>query len=164
VESLAASASPLHALAERQVEYELGKHVDGPLEVSVDGGGRATVYVREREIGPLVGREGRRIAEIEEQLGIRIDGRPLEEAKGRAGGRGTKERTADVEIDGRSVVVAAGPNLSGRAVEVVVGGQAIFKGTVGRDGVIRFAKGSKQGKQIQEALEAGKGVTLRVQG
>ncbi len=61
----------------------------------------------------------------------------------------------------RSVTVRAGQGLSGQNVEVAVAGKPTFIGTVGRDGIIRVAKGSESGKALEDAFFSGQKVTIR---
>ncbi len=161
------ASKPLWTLAERQIAFHLGKLVDGPIQVTVDGENKATVYVKEGEIGALLGRGGSRIQEIEEELGVHIDVRPLEDLRrGRASTKvgpatPSAERRAEVGVDRKVVTLDAGPDLGGRNVEVTLDGSVIFQGTVSRDGVLKFSKGSEQGRKLQEAYFAKKEVHVR---
>ncbi len=149
---------PLWSLAERQIAYEIGRHISGPIEVSVGAEGQATVYLNERDIPRILGREGKRIAEIEKELGLRIDVRSIQEA-GRLKGK-SKPRVAEVDMDRRNVILRVGEDISGRNVDILISGKPTFQGTVGRDGLIRLAKGSEAGKALEEAFFAGRQVTV----
>ncbi|MEE9237820.1 MAG: PINc/VapC family ATPase [Thermoplasmata archaeon] len=149
---------PLWGLAERQIAHEIGRLISGPIDVSVDADSHATVYLSEKEIPRIVGREGKRIAEIEKELGLSIDVRSIK----RAGQSPAKARThaAEVDMDRKNVILRVGKDLSSHNVEVVISGRPAFQGTVGRDGVIRVAKGSKAGKSLEDAFFAGRRVTV----
>lgn len=164
IEALGAMTSPLWALAERQIAREISRHISGSVDVVVEGEGAATVYVQDRDIPRLLGREGHRIQGIEKDLGIHIDVRSFQDrakkggpSRGRGGSPGA---TADVEVSRRSVVLQVGDALAGDHVEVFVGQESLFQGTVGKDGLIKVAKGSDAGKALQEAHTAGKGVRV----
>ncbi|MDX1534074.1 MAG: PINc/VapC family ATPase [Thermoplasmata archaeon] len=154
-----AESSPLKSLAERQVAYELGRFVSGPVHVSLEGESAATVYLPEKEIAGVIGREGRRISEIERVVGIKLNIQPLKARTRRArpAARGTP---AKVDMERRNVLVHAGGEFSGQHVEVRIAGEPLFQGTVGRDGIIRVAKGSDEGKGLQDAFFASKRVTV----
>jgi ATPase len=149
---------PLWSLAERQIAYEIGRLISGPIEVSVDAEGHATVYISDKEIPRILGREGKRIAEIERELGLRIDVRSLKEADRAPSPR--QARSAEVDMDRRHAILRVGDDMSGRNVEVIISGRPVFQGTVGRDGVIRVVKGGEAGKALEEAFFSGKKVTV----
>lgn len=149
---------PLWNLAERQIAYEIGRLVSGPIEVTVNAEGRATVYLSDKEIPRVLGREGKRIAEIERGLGVRIDVRSIKEL-GRTAPT-SRARVAEVDMDRRHAILKVGEDLSGRNIEVYISGKPVFQGTVGRDGVIRVAKGRDAGKALEDAFFSGRKVTV----
>jgi ATPase len=151
-------ARPLWSLAERQIAYEIGRMVSGPIEVSVNAEGHATVYLSDKDIPRILGREGKRIAEIERELGLRIDVRSLKEL-GRSAST-SKSMVAEVDMDRRYAILKVGEDLAGRNVEVHISGKPVFQGTVGRDGVIRVAKGRDAGKALENAFFSGRKVTV----
>lgn len=145
-------------LAGRQISHEIGRVVNGPVETVVDSDAHVTVYLEERDIPKVIGREGKRIAEIERDLGVSIDVRSSKEAYPPR--RGSGGRTVEVEMDRKNVILSVGKDLSGRNVEVSVSGSSAFQGIVGRDGYIRLAKGSEAGKSLEDAFFAGKKVAI----
>ncbi len=160
LEGMSAS-KPIWDLAEREIAREIGRLISGPIDVVVDAEGHAIVSMTDREIPKILGREGRRIAEIEKALGISIDVRSLKET-GKTDKTGkSRPRPAEVDMNRRSVTVRAGQGLSGQNVEVAVAGKPTFIGTVGRDGIIRVAKGSESGKALEDAFFSGQKVTIR---
>ncbi len=149
---------PLWNLAERQIAYEIGRLISGPIDVSVDAEAHATVYLSDKEIPKVLGREGRRIAEIERILGIKIDVRSMKGAGiSRAGGQ---TRATEVDLNRRNAILNVGKDYSGRTVEVRISGKPAFQATVARDGFIRVSKGSEGGKSLEDAFFAGRQVTV----
>lgn len=159
IEALGSQQKPLWALAERQIAREIGHMVSGPVEVAVEGENTATVYLQDREIPRILGREGRRIREIEQDLGIHIDVRPFKE-RGSTGRSRSRSLQPNLEVDRRNVILDVGDELAGANVEVHVGGKSLMQGTVGKDGLIKVAKGSSAGKALQDASFAGTPVTV----
>ncbi len=156
------AANPMWELAGRQISKVIGRMVTGPVDVKVEGPGRASVYVKGTEIGGLLGRGGSRIQELERDLGIHIDVRDLAD-RGMSGREVVPmESQGEVVIDKRSVALAVGNELKGRNVEVLLGGESVFTGTVGRDGMLRFTKGSEEGKALQDAYFAKRDVRVRL--
>lgn len=150
VESIT-SANPMWSLAEKQISKVISRLVSGPIQVEVEGNGRAAVFVKEDEIGALLGRGGSRIQELERDLGIHIDVRDISDISIKDRAKRTIERSANVTMDKKGVSLVVGPDLKGRSVELIVGGETIFTGTVGRDGFLRFSKNSEEGKALQQA-------------
>ncbi|MFQ5838874.1 MAG: PINc/VapC family ATPase [Thermoplasmata archaeon] len=150
--------SPLWSLAERQIAYEIGRLISGPIEVSVNAEGHATVYLDDKDIPRILGREGKRIAEIERELGLRLDIRSVKELGGTKVERRT--RVAEVDMDRKNAILRVGEDFAGRNVEVLISSKPVFQGTVGRDGLIRVAKGSEAGRVLQEAFFSKKQVTV----
>ncbi len=117
-------------------------------EIEALGERKVVVRVPEDEIPHLLGRKGRRIHKIEEELGIRIEVQPLrEEILG-------ERREASVDETGKHYIIYA-DGLQGRQVNVYAENEYLFTASVGRKGVIRVKKDSENGKALRLALMKG---------
>lgn len=114
---------------------------------------KAIVRVAEDEIPYLIGRKGKRIKMIEEELGVSIDVEPLKIERG-------SEMETFVEEKGKHYVIHA-EGLEGKKVDVYAGDRYIFTAEVGRKGVIRVRKDREAGKDIKLALAKGEKIRLR---
>ncbi len=114
---------------------------------------KAIVRVAEDEIPYLIGRKGKRIKVIEEELGVSIDVEPLKIERG-------SEMETFVEEKGKHYVIHA-EGLEGKKVDVYAGDRYIFTAEVGRKGVIRVRKDREAGKDIKLALAKGEKIRLR---
>ena len=114
---------------------------------------KVIVRVPEEEIPHLLGRRGRKIKAIEEELGISIDVEPL-----RAERKNVVE--AFVEEKGKHYVIHA-EGLEGRTVDVFAGDDYVATVEVGKRGIIRVRKDRDAGKRIRLALAKGEKIYLR---
>ncbi len=74
-------ANPADSLAQREVSRMLKKYVNGPLEVVVRNG-KATVYVADYEVPPLIGKGGKTVQMLERKLGIGLSIQALRKGAG----------------------------------------------------------------------------------
>jgi ATPase len=139
-------------LASREIEKEISHHVRGPFEVEVVSDSSAVIRVPQKEAAKVIGKEGRRIEQIEKTLGMHIDVRTRETA--------TANR---VEETARHLIIWV-EGYAGQAVEVFVGGDLTFTATVGRRGDIRIAKSSEVAKGIQKRIKQGEKVEVQLAG
>ncbi|AIY90648.1 PINc/VapC family ATPase [Geoglobus acetivorans] len=114
---------------------------------------KAVVRVPEDEVPHLIGRKGKRIRMIEEELGISIDVEPLKAER-----KNVMETVVD-EKGKHYVILAEG--LEGKQVDVYAGDKYLFTAEVGRRGVIRVRKDREAGKEIKLALAKGETIRLR---
>ena len=134
-----------------QLEERISKYVDN-YEIEL-AGRRAIVKVPERYIPYLVGRKGRRIKKIEEDLKISIDVVPKE----------YKEIVAKIDETNKYYVIHA-EGLEGKTVDVYADGEYLFTALVSSKGTIRIRKDKEAGKFLKFALAEGKEVRLKVVG
>ena len=114
---------------------------------------KAVVYVPEDEIPHLIGKKGKRIKMIEDELGISIDIEPLKIER-------SNEIETGIEEKGKHYVIHA-EGLEGKSVDVYAGKKFLLTAEVGRRGVIKVRKDKDAGKAIRLALAKGEKVRLR---
>jgi len=117
-----------------------------------------SLYVNDNDRPKVLGREGKRIHEIEDALGIRIDVRTFDEL-----GTITSKDSAEFIID--TYETKNGVHLTfpivciGKDVIVTVNGQPIVQLTVGKSAEIKLAKNTETGKLILEARKKSDTIT-----
>jgi len=134
-----------------QLEERISKYVD-EYEIEL-AGRRAIVKVPERYIPYLVGRRGRRIKKIEDDLKVSIDVVPKE----------YKEVVARVDETNKYFIIHA-DGLEGKTVDVYANGEYLFTALVSSKGTIRIRKDKEAGKFLKFALAEGKEIRLKVVG
>ncbi len=123
-------------------------------EVDVLSDRKAIVRVPEDQISFLVGRRGRNIRRIEDEVKISIDVQPLKEKR--------KGEVMEVEVgESRKQWIIYAPGLEGREVDVFAENEYITTASVGRKGIIRIRKDKDQGKAIKLALMRGKKIYIK---
>ncbi|WP_115865410.1 PINc/VapC family ATPase [Halorussus litoreus] len=170
--------SGVSKLAKQEIEREIQSVARGPVDVDVQGGNRATVYVSDDDISYVIGKGGGRIDEIENRLGIDIDVRTLDErpqsASGAssgagagggaggtagAGGAGTEGEIVTPDITSRHVVIPT-EGHAGETVEVQADGEYLFTATVGRGGDIQVSRGSAIAEELELAIDKERAITV----
>jgi ATPase len=137
-------------LASLEIEKEISHHVRGPFQVEVVSDSSAVIRVPQKEAAKVIGKEGRRIEQIEKTLGMHIDVRAREMAT-----------ASKVEETARHLIIWV-EGYAGQSVEVFVGGDLTFTATVGRRGDIRIAKSSEVAKGIQKRIKQGETVEVQL--
>lgn len=145
--------TPARGIAEKHVEREMKKYASRAEAEMVDEH-KAVVYVPESEIGEIIGKQGKRIAEIEKRVGVRIDLRPLKDAKKE------KETDYDVREKGNSLLFYV--NKPGASVDFLIDGQFLFTSTTSKRGEVKINKRSKLGQALLDALDSDRRVTVKV--
>jgi ATPase len=119
------------------------------VEVEMEDSG-AVVWVEDGYVAKLIGKRGRRISNLEKNLGIKLDVRPL---SSRDWDRGGGERVPlSVFEKGRSVILSAGKGYSGHQLGVYIDGAFSFAAKVSKKGEIKVTKASDIGQAVLEAL------------
>ena len=135
----------------KMVEEAVGRYVT-EYEVEVLSDRKAIVKVPEEEIPHLLGRRGRRIKRIENELKMKLDVQPL-----RIAGE-TREVTVD-ETNKHYIIHAEG--LEGKTVDVFAGDEYLFTAAVSKKGIIKVRKDKEAGKSLRLALMKGDKVYIR---
>lgn len=120
------------------------------FEVMVSGR-RAIVKVPEEKIARLLGKKGKRIKKIEEELKVSIDIVPKEaEVKG-----------MQIEETDRHYIIYVN-GLEGKTVEIYAEDEYLFSALVNKSGVVKVRKDKESGKSLKIALAKGATIKARV--
>jgi ATPase len=153
--------SGVNRIAKQEIEREIRSVARGHVEVDIQSGNKATVYVEEGDISYVIGKGGGRITDIEDRLGIDIDVRTLDEKPDFSGGGqpSTPGETVTPEITNRHVIIPLGDH-HGETVEVRAGGDYLFTATVSRGGEIQVSRGSAIAEELENAIDYGKRISV----
>lgn len=154
-------------LVRKEIQREIGEVARGYVDVELVDDGQAIIYVDEEDIPFVIGKNGATITEIENRLGIDIevkshDERPDDMVGGAAGGAGSAVAggvATDVQVTSRHVIMEL-DGMEGETVEVSADGEYLFTATVGRQGDIKVSRGSEIAEALEDALDAGRQVTV----
>jgi ATPase len=156
--------SGVDQLAEAEIKREVRSAAKGAVEVDVQGPNTAIVYVDSEDISHVIGRNGERIRQIEDQLGIDIDVRTLEDRpQDEQPQSETQENGAIVtpEITTQHIIVPVEEGRAGETVEVQANGEYLFTATVGRGGEIQVSRGSAIAEELERAIDRESMITIR---
>ncbi|MEM2345150.1 MAG: PINc/VapC family ATPase [Archaeoglobaceae archaeon] len=134
----------------KAVEDKLSQFLDD-FEIIVSGR-KAIVKVPENKIPKLIGKKGKRIKKIEEELKVSMEVVP-------------KAEVAEVKVeetDKNYVLYAEG--LEGKTVEVYADSEYLFSALVSARGIIKVRKDKEAGRSLRIALARGSKLKLRVIG
>lgn len=148
-------------LAANAIKRALQKYADH-VDVEIISNTQARVFVPAKNIPAIIGKEGRRIAELEEQLGI---GLQVEEHKGKPpkqGPRGQKEVPYQKRVSGKNLELILGTHLTGKDVSIYVEDDYLATFNVGKKGLIKIRKANPLGKTLIDAFEHDEKVRLVV--
>ena len=110
---------------------------------------RAAVYLPDKAISGVIGKGGSNIQRIEKELGVKLDIRPLDEY----------DDVESVDFDYRSnkasITIQLDSSLKEREASLLVGGDVVMTGLIGKDGKLRVPKKGKLGKLVEKAAKSG---------
>ncbi len=135
----------------RKVVEDVVRRYVSKFEVQVLSNTKAIVKVPENDIPRLLGRRGRRIRNIERELGMKLDVQPLyEEVK----------VEVTVEEDTKHYLIHA-KGFEGKTVDIFANNEYLFTVAVSKKGTIKIRKDKEAGKMLKEAILRGEKIYLR---
>jgi len=158
------SKSPVQQFAASAIEAKMKDYVSN-AKVEMVSDNKCIVYVPEKEIPKLIGKEGKNIASIEDKLGISIDVQALSAKKAAAAEDGEETNIAyDAQISKKHVVFTVDNLFANKNVNVYVDEDYVMTANVGKDGVFKISKKNKIGKVISDAVSSGTGLKVTISG
>lgn len=139
------------ALAAKTIERELQKYADN-VRVEMASEHKAIVYVDKKYIASIIGKEGRNVQKLEEQLGIGLDIREIGEAPKAKGLQGEDIRYEATETS-KYFEFLLGEQWSGKDVDLFINNEYLATFAVGKNGLVRIKKGNKLGNTIFDAAK-----------
>ncbi len=152
----------VHKLAGESIKRVFRRFADD-VQVEVTGPQSATVIVPEKYIGSIIGREGKTISRIQEELGMHIDVREkgtqnkqekTESTHDIPQRKGTTSVAYEVDTAGKFIQFFVG-NMHNKDVHLYVGDDFIATFKVGKKGIISIKKTNQLGKTVTDALDDG---------
>ncbi len=136
-------------LAADAIERTMQRYTEH-LKVEVVSDNKAIVYVPEDRIAGIIGREGRNITQLEEQLGIGLDIRELTGEPEKAKPEGN-EQTYDLDENSKYFEFYLDKKLEGKDIDLYIGDDYLATFNVGKKATIRIKKQNPLGKSISNA-------------
>lgn len=169
-EAKSSGAKGIHKLAAASIENEFMKYSrDAVVEVVSDN--KCIVYVPERDIARIIGKQGKTIDSIEKDLGMSVEVKELE-GKGReSGNSGTKleskdEKQAEVpykmDIEKKSILFRLDIKMQHKDIDVYLNDKFLMTAKAGKTGLIKVKKNNNIGRVILDAHNSGEKIRLVV--
>jgi len=141
----------IYKLASKGLEEELRKLFPGlRIKAKVISDNRAIIYVPPSAISSVIGKKGKRIADVESIVGMSLDVEPLGRERIR-----DERIEVEVEMKKKTIRLHVGEFLAHQKVSVFADSQRLFDVTVSREGYINLRKTTANGKKIINALRNG---------
>ncbi len=151
--------SPAMALAEKQIESEMQRYSKKAV-VEMLSESKCIVYVPDKNISKIIGKQGKNIAEIEKQIGISIDIRPIESYEKKALEAAGQEIAYNVKIANKSIVFELDQKFADKQVNIAVNGDFLVNAMVSKKGIVKIKRTNKIGKIIADAVNTGDKLTI----
>ena len=133
--------SGAHNLASRHIELKLKKYFPD-LKAEVISDHKAVVYLPEKDIPIIIGKQGKNISQLESELGINIE---VASYKNNL----TKEEIIyNLDESHKYITLIVEKNFEGKHVDVYHDDEYLFGANVGKKGEINLHKKSEIGKKL----------------
>jgi len=141
-------------LAAKTIENEF-KRIVSDAKVDVVSDSKCIVYVPERNMARIIGKQGTNIMAMEERLGIKIDVQPLGAEKP-AG----KEAQFGSKITRNSVQFFVDGNYADSNFDIIVDGDYMMTARASKKSVIKIKKANKMARVLVDAINSGGEIKL----
>ncbi|MCK5587958.1 MAG: Flp pilus assembly complex ATPase component TadA [Candidatus Lokiarchaeota archaeon] len=130
-----------------------GRYVPyAPLEIEPLSESRIIVRTNKEYVPQIIGKNGEKIKEIEQQLGIRIDVREAEDI--------AEEKIAlEISVKKKFIMLRTSTEHANGMLKLYVNGKQLLTAKIGAKGVCRIRKTSKDGKRLIRTLHEGKRIS-----
>lgn len=148
---------------ERDLQREIGRYTDGPVEVRMLSETKAVVYIDDKDVPAAIGKGGKNVASIVNRVGVGIDIRPRSESTpptSHPAEAETPEGGIRIRTDRKHLAIIV-PDHSGRIVDVFAGKEYLFTATVNESGEIHLARNSTIAQEMQKRYTNGETIRMR---
>jgi len=142
-------------LAARAIEHEFLRHVSD-AKVDVVSGNKCIVYVPERNMARVIGKQGSNITAMEEKLGMKIDVQPLGASKKEAG-EGARFGS---KIGKNSVQLFVESRYADTNFDIFLDGDYLITAKASKKAVIKIKKANKMARVLVDAINSGADIKL----
>ncbi|MBS3098475.1 Flp pilus assembly complex ATPase component TadA [Candidatus Woesearchaeota archaeon] len=145
-------------LAEKSVEREFMKYTDR-VDVNVLSDNKCVVKVPSSDIARIIGKEGKTISGIEDNLGMSIDVQELgrEEVKKEKEGR---DVPYEINQKRKAIVFVLDIKMQNKDIDIYIGDTFLLTAKASSMGLIKIKKGNKIGQILLNAINSGEKVRL----
>jgi ATPase len=165
-ETKSSGAKGVHRLAAAAIEDEFRRYSRN-AEVEVVSDNKCVVYVPEREIARIIGKQGKTIDTIEKSLGMSVDIKELE-SKGKEVINSDKEPDREkqtevpykLDIQKKSILFRLDIKMQNKDIDVYLNDEFLMTAKAGKTGIIKVKKNNNIGRVILDAHNRGERIRL----
>ncbi len=162
-------------LVEREIQREIGRFTDGPVEVRMQNENKAVVYIDDKDVPAAIGKGGKNVAAIVNKLSIGIDIRPRTELPNNVKIEPAQESSdspepqiqassagngIEIKVDKKYLFISAKEH-KGKIVDVFGGKEYLFTATVNDLGEIHMSKNNSIAMEMIRRYNDGEEIRLR---
>ena len=162
----------IHKLAELAIEDEFA-HYSNIAKVEVVSDNKCIVYVPERDIPKIIGKQGKNIGMIEKSLGLSVEVRELGERNNEQKTENKYEETEtkqekqeevpfELIIDKKNIIFNLSSDMQNKDIDVLINNELIMTAKASKKGLIKIKKNNNIGKIILDAKNRGEKIRLLV--
>ena len=153
-ESSSTSKSAVDRLAEQQILRKIKRLIPkSKIGVEVISPERANIYINEKYIPKIIGKNGNRIAEIEKDIGISLGVETFENTPTHTS-HGEKLEV-DIIHTKKQLILDLGKSNGMQNFDIFVGGEYLLTATTSRKGEIKIKRGIELSDILLDAIEMG---------
>lgn len=151
-------------VVEREIQREIGRYSDGPVEVRMLSETKAVVYIDDKDVPAAIGKGGKNITAIVNKVGVGIDIRPKSELDAKQASPLEEEMQVAggvrIRLDKKQLSIIS-PEHVGKIVDVFAGREYLFTATVNEVGEIHLGKNSTIAQEMLRRYNQGEVIRLR---
>lgn len=153
----------IHKLAQLAIEDEFGRY-SRTAEVEVVSDNKCIVYVPERDIPKIIGKQGKNISMMEKSLGLGIEVRELEgkNKEEKTGNERQEEAPYNLEVKKNSIMFGLDLKMQDKDVDLYLNDEFLMTAKAGKTGLIKVRKNNNVGRLILNAINRGEKIRLLV--
>ena len=146
--------SSVDEIAEKEILKRVKRLIPkSKIKVEIVSPERANIYINEKYIPKIIGKNGKRIAEIEKKVGIGLGVEPIEDSVEEVK-RGDSTYVEVIETR-KQVILDLGKANEGENFDVYIGGEYLLTATTSKKGEIKIKKGIELADIILDSLDLG---------
>lgn len=150
--------SSVDLIAEKEILRKIKKIIpQSKVDVEIISPNRANIYIDEKYVPKIIGKNGARIAEIENEIGISIGVEVIEDSKTRI----PLNKQVEVELieTKKQIILDMGKSNDGENFDVFIDNKYLLTATTSKKGEIKIKKGIELSDIILDASESGSIIT-----
>lgn len=146
---------PIWRLARKELDYYLGNEFNFDFDLEIKSDNRIAIYVADNHVPVVLGRGGKKIDSLEDELGLSIDVRSFQERSS-----SSEENKFSLKKTEDYLIMNFDPSLRGEEIDIWVEGKKVFSGAVSKRGRIKLDRDAKQANKIEQARNNGVEISI----